>query len=398
MAQAATTGTTVVRPASVAEAADVLLQAAVDGACLLFRGAGTKLDWGAPPRAGNLVVESTGLDRILAHDAADMTVAVQAGVPLLRLQQSLARSGQWLALDPPSASRGATIGGLIAAGDHGPRRMRYGAMRDLVIGITVVLADGSVAHSGGRVIKNVAGYDLGRLFHGSLGTLGFIAEAVLRLHPRPPISRTVRFALDADASFGLAMEVCGGASEPTALEWCDGALLVRVEGEAGAADAQVDAVLTVGARHRATGELLVTEGEAAAWEAVERHLDGEPGDTIVRAGTLPSRLPEVEETLRRTAAKFGIEARLCSSVALGVHTARLRGGTATEHALCLAELQEALGSPDRASVTVHRRADGLADVADLWGAPPTSLPLMRSVKQQFDPDDRCAPGRFSPWF
>ena len=376
----------------------MVLQAAADDNFLLFRGAGSKLDWGAPPRAGNLIVDSTGMDRVLAHDAADMTVAVQAGVPLTRLQECLAPAGQWLALDPPSAIGGATIGGLIAAGDYGPRRLRYGAMRDLVIGITVVLADGTIAHSGGRVIKNVAGYDLGRLFHGSLGTLGFVAEAVLRLHPRPAVSRTVRFALDADAAFRLATDVCGGASEPTAVEWLDGALLVRVEGVAGAADAQADAVIRIGAGHQANGEILDDRVETEIWDIVACHLHGEPGDTIIRAGTVPSQLPEVNATLSRVAGELGIEGALCSSVALGVHTARLRGGTALQHAGCLAELRGALGSPDRGSVTVHRRAEGLAEVADLWGPPPGSLALMRSVKQQFDPDDRCAPGRFSPWF
>lgn len=377
-------------------AAELIRAAAHEEGLLLFRGSGSKLDWGAPPSSVDLLVDSSGLNRILAHDAADMTVAVEAGVPVADLQDLLASTGQWLGVDPASAGRGATVGGLVATADSGPRRLKYGAVRDLVIGMTVVLADGTVAHSGGRVIKNVAGYDLARLFTGSLGALGMIAEVIFRLHPRPIVSRTVRLRRGAEDAFPLSMEVCGGAIEPTAVEWDNGELLVRIEGQRGPVDSQVTAMLRrVGS---AGAEVLEGVDEAEAWEDARRHLDGEPGQTVVRAGTLPSRLPDVLKALRESAAGAGVEARMASSVVLGIHTAVLSGGSPAEHAACLDDWRGRLGSPTRASVSVRRRLEGLAEVADLWGPPSGSVQLMRRVKQQFDPDDRCARGRFSPWF
>ena len=162
---------TVARPDSVAEAADLLRDTRGP---LLFRGGGTKMAWGGRPDPPDVLVETSGLHRLLAHNPADMTTVVEAGMPLSTLQDVLAESGQWLALDPATQVDGATIGGLLATGESGPRRLRYGALRDLVIGVRLVLGDGTDARAGGRVIKNVAGYDLTKLMYGSLGTLALV--------------------------------------------------------------------------------------------------------------------------------------------------------------------------------------------------------------------------------
>src|SRR4051812_18748361 len=204
------------RPGSVAEAAELLRGTRGP---LLFRGAGTKQGWGGHVVEQALVVETAGLSRLLAYNPADMTVAVEAGMALRDLQETLGEKGQWLALDPPSAAAGATVGGLLSTGDSGPRRLRYGAMRDLVIGVTLVLPDGTVAHGGGSVIKNVAGYDLPKLLYGSLGTLGLVAEVVLRLHPRPETSATVTVATPADRAGELALRLLASPLEPSALDW-----------------------------------------------------------------------------------------------------------------------------------------------------------------------------------
>ncbi|MDQ3103832.1 MAG: FAD-binding oxidoreductase, partial [Actinomycetota bacterium] len=164
---------------------------------LLVRGAATKLDWAGRVTDPDLVVDTAALQGMLTHNPADMTASVRAGTPLQVLQETLAEEGQWLALDPPSASVGATVGGLLAAGDSGPSRLRYGGLRDLVIGVTLVLADGTLARAGSHVIKNVAGYDLSKLVHGSLGSLAVIAEVIVRLHPRPPASATAVGPADA---------------------------------------------------------------------------------------------------------------------------------------------------------------------------------------------------------
>jgi glycolate oxidase FAD binding subunit len=137
---------------------------------------------------GDVVLSTARLNRILEHEPGDLTAIVEAGLRLSELQAALARHGQMLALDPPGDP---TLGACLAGDLSGPRRHRYGAMRDLVIGVTVVLADGTVASSGGKVVKNVAGYDLGKLFSGSRGRLGLVARLALRLHPRPAASATV---------------------------------------------------------------------------------------------------------------------------------------------------------------------------------------------------------------
>ena len=164
-------------PLTIAHAAEVLEQAGREGRRVSIERAG-----------GELVVSTRYLNRLLEHEAGDLTVTVEAGIRLSALDERLAEHGQMLALDPPGDP---TIGAAIAGDLFGPRAYRYGRARDLVLGVTVVLADGTVANAGGKVVKNVAGYDLAKLFCGSHGRLGLIARASLRLHPRPEASRTL---------------------------------------------------------------------------------------------------------------------------------------------------------------------------------------------------------------
>src|SRR5947209_13020278 len=175
---------------SVDDAGRELAQASAAGRSVRIVGAGTKLGWGTPTQP-HLELHTAGLDRILEHNAGDLTAVLQAGVPLARAQEVFAAEGQMLALDPwLGTEREATVGGVLATADSGPLAHRYGAARDLVLGMTVVLADGTVARSGGQVIKNVAGYDVAKLFCGSYGTLGLIASVNVRLHPRPEAMAT----------------------------------------------------------------------------------------------------------------------------------------------------------------------------------------------------------------
>src|ERR1700685_4273408 len=169
-------------PASTEEASALLRAAAAFDLTVVPRGAGTGLGWGTPPSACDLVIDLQAMDQVLEHAAGDLVARAQAGVTMRHLASVLASAGQELAVDAPAE---ATVGGVVATGTAGPRRLRYGAPRDLLIGITIVRPDGAVAHSGGKVVKNVAGYDLGKLFAGSQGTLGLITEATFRLHPLP---------------------------------------------------------------------------------------------------------------------------------------------------------------------------------------------------------------------
>src|SRR5262249_18317757 len=210
----------------VAEASAVMRAAGEQGLAVVARGSGSRLDWGAPPRRCELVIDTLLLDQVVEHAAGDLVARVQAGGGLRRLGEVLAAAGQRRALDAPpgraapdgqEAVNTATVGGTLATGTAGPRRLRYGTPRDLVIGITVVRADGTVASSGGKVVKNVAGYDLGKLFAGSYGTLGLIVEAVFRLHPLPAAAAytTVDAAGPAEARRMVAA-AAGSQLAPTA--------------------------------------------------------------------------------------------------------------------------------------------------------------------------------------
>ena len=167
--------------------------AAREGLAVAPRGGGTKIHIGDPPRRLDLILSTARMNEVLEHTPGDQIIRLEAGVKLEDLQQHISDSDQMLAIDPPES--GATIGGIVAANASGPKRYRYGTIRDLIIGITVVLHDGTVAKAGGKVVKNVAGYDLSKLFTGSLGTLGVIANTNFRLNPRPGVARTLAVAV-----------------------------------------------------------------------------------------------------------------------------------------------------------------------------------------------------------
>ena len=204
-------------PGSTEEAAAVLRTAAAAGLAVAARGAGTKLDWGTPPRRLDLIVDTGRLDRIVEHAAGDLVAIVQPGVPLRVLAERLAGARQRLAVDEVVA--GSTVGGMLATGLCGPSRLMAGAVRDLVLGVTLVRADGVVARAGGKVVKNVAGYDLAKLVTGAYGTLGLVTEANFRLHPIPPATAYVSVTVpDAAAAYGAVQRVLHGQFVPSGVE------------------------------------------------------------------------------------------------------------------------------------------------------------------------------------
>ncbi|HWB66256.1 MAG TPA: FAD-binding oxidoreductase, partial [Mycobacteriales bacterium] len=233
------------QPQSIDELAAAMTAAAAQHRTVAVRGAGSKSGWAMPGQPVDVVVDTRSLRGGIDHAAGDLVVTALAGVALGDLQQQVARAGQWLALDPPEPN--ATIGGIVATAASGPRRLRYGTPRDLLIGITVVLADGTIAHSGGKVVKNVAGYDLGKLFTGSFGTLGVIASCTFRLHPLAA-ARQVVTAETAEPAEAVRHLNATGAT-PTAMEWDGRALVVVVESiESAAAEQGKDIAAAIGGR------------------------------------------------------------------------------------------------------------------------------------------------------
>jgi glycolate oxidase FAD binding subunit len=277
------------------------------------RGAGTKLAWAAP-RNGAVELSTEGLDSVLEHNEGDLTAVLEAGVPLAVAQRRFAEAGQMLAIDPPGDS--ATIGGVVATNDSGPLRARYGGVRDLVVGMRVALADGTVAKSGGKVIKNVAGYDLAKLFVGSFGTLGAILEVSVRLHPLPPATATaLALSNDPDALGRAALALSHARLEQLGLD-------VRWEGDGGAVLARfggATAVPQAEAAARLLGDAKLVEDDDPLWQA-QRDAQRSPAGLVVKVSALQTDLPDLVRVARR------FEAVLVGRAGLGLHWLRLDEG------------------------------------------------------------------------
>jgi len=356
------TATRTERPASYRRAASLLAECAESGARVRVRGGGTKLGWGRVVPDPDVELSTAALVRVVEHNAGDMTAVLQAGVPLARAQETFAAAGQMLALDPPDD--GATVGGVVATGDSGPLRHRYGAPRDLVLGVTAALTSGEVVRAGGKVIKNVAGYDLSKLLAGSFGTLALITEVAVRLHPLPAATATAVFASsDPDALAGAAASLTHAALESQSLDvrWSggEGAVLARFTGRT-AADQAAAAARTAG------GEVVEDDDELwASQRAAQR------GAVVVRVSGLQSQLPSA------VAAAEGLGGSLVGRAALGLWWVSLPDADAA----AIRSLRERLAP---FACVVLDAPDALRAEVDPWGVDEPSV-LTRRVRERFDP-------------
>ena len=390
----------VAAPASTDEIRELVLVARDAGLRVGVRGASSKLGWGMPPAGLDLLLDLSRQDRVLEHAAGDLVVRVEPGVRLVALREHLAPARQQLALDPPEP--GATVGGVIGANASGPSRLLYGTARDLLIGITVVLADGTVARAGGKVVKNVAGYDISKLYIGAVGTLGLVTEAIFRLHPVPAARRvvTVEVATAADAG-RLTQLVTDSQLVPTALEldWPDpagpGRLTVVVEGiEPGATSQAESAAGLLG------GGAEITDTVPAGWG--QRPYGGETGPAIgLKVSAEPAALRPMLDALWRVADLHHLATAVRSSAGSGVSyvglgaaadAGRDAGGPAVEIAATVIELRAAV-APYDGSVVVLQAPPEVKRLVDVWGPVP-AVELMRRIKDRFDPEHRMSPGRF----
>lgn len=363
-------------PTSTAEVAEVVRDAAVRGLTVVAQGRGTKQSWGMPVSA-DLVVDLSRMDQVLGHQAGDLIVEAQAGARLADVQEVVGAERQRLALD--ETVPGASIGGTIATNASGPQRLLSGTARDLLIGLTVVRADGVVAKAGGRVVKNVAGYDLGKLVVGSFGTLAVVTEALFRLHPVPEARRWVTVEVgDARRAHDLVHAVVDSQAVPWAVEvdWAHGGTLaVLLGGRQAGVDARVGTVqqLTGGA---------VCEAEPGGWG----RYPWQPGETGLKITFVLSGLRDV------LTACDEVGARVRGSAGAGVVYAALADADAAAVPDALARLREVAARHSGAVVLVDG-PDEVKRAVDVWGPVP-AIGLMRRIKDQLDPNRRLAPGRF----
>lgn len=372
-----------ITPETEQEVAEALAEARSAGQAVIPMGGGTMLQVGNLPQRYDLALSTAKLTGIVEYTPADLTVVVRAGTALAALDGELSEHGQFLPLGVPLPSK-ATLGGALAANASGPWRTAYGSARDMVIGMRMALPSGTVAKSGGRVVKNVAGYDLAKLFIGSFGTLGVITEVALKIYPRPSVVHTLISEIPDLAS---ALRTAGSIRDLG-----PGILDLQVASAGLGAQLGLDGpalLVTVGGGEAATGELVSQVEDLAG----ARSLDGEagarlkdalrdfPATATAKLSVLPARLGELADPGSR-------------------HTSLLYPAVGVAY-LRAPDLTVAEGQALREQITARGGSLVLLDTpaawkgeVDAWGTPGPELALMKKVKDVFDPERVMSPGRF----
>jgi glycolate oxidase FAD binding subunit len=402
----------VMQPADAEDVAAVLRFASGRGLTVTPRGGGTAIDVGNRPARLDLVLDLTRLNRIVEHRPQDLTVTVEAGVTLAELQAALAARGQMLALDPPLSSR-ATVGGVLAANGFGPRRQRYGTARDLLIGSRALLADGTPVRAGGKVVKNVAGYDLNKLWIGSCGTLAVITEATFKVVPAPAgfgmllaafptaeQAQTVAVAVARSRLQPLTLDLIGpaaarplaaaGGVEPPPDAW----LLLAETGGAPAVVERTVRDLTLMAKNGGSSQVTGVE-EPQRERLMQRLRDygrsvDDPADWIIRLSVLPSETMAAIEAIHAEAG--GPTAAIIVRAGSGIVYCCRAADESTRGDTMVARLRERIGRIG-GSVVVERVPAAAKASLDVWGIAGPDAVLMRRVKDAYDPAGVLSPGR-----
>lgn len=386
-----------IEPTATSEVAEVLRHADAHGQAVLVRGNGTKARWGGRPDRTDLVLSLRRLSAPIEHCAGDLTVTAPAGATLADINERLAHEGQWLPLDPWAGGR-STVGGLVAANDSGPRRHRYGAPRDLVIGVEFALPNGRIAKGGGRVVKNVAGYDMGRLLCGSFGTLAVITSATFKLSPKPQASRTVVIHAPTEPVARTLLHAIGQSPlTPTAVDvaWPDPRYLVRFETTDAAAHQQADSLTRLAAQHGASATILAETDEDMCWEQHASSVRGNTG-TLLRLGVLPTEVPTLFTTLQSLTSAANIRLAVVGRALLGAVLVHVDGDPAQTAAL-VGRLRTVIKASNGHASVLAADAD-VARTVSLWDDVGNAavVQLTRAVKAQFDPRGTLCPGG-GPW-
>jgi glycolate oxidase FAD binding subunit len=397
-------------PGSVDEVAAVVAQASEAAVPVIPWGGGTAAGVGLPPERAGLVVGLTRLRSIVEHEPGDLTVTAQAGLTLADLQTALRARGQWLSLDPPDAER-ATLGGVLAANASGPRRHLYGAARDLLIGVTVVTADGGIVRGGGRVVKNVAGYDLPKLFVGSYGTLGVIVEATVKLRPVPDDERLVAVPFDRLKDAGAAVRALLGSDLiPTAIDLLDApatsalgvepaaaaTLVVGFDGLGEQVDWQVRELGGVMAGCGARGLRVLGPPPWARLARAAYDAFGTPA-AVMTLSVLPSLVADTMEHGATSARHRGLVTAWSAHAGVGLVTGAVRAeGERQDPAALAAVLMEwraaARAGGGHASLTFAPLAVKAA--LPVWDDAGAAGRIMQRIKAELDPRNVLNPGRF----
>lgn len=390
----------IVYPHTEAELASVIACAHQNNWRVLPCGSGSKLGWGGLVENVQLVVSTERLNHLIEHAAGDLTVTVEAGTKLADIQDALRSSRQFVALDPPTP-KSATIGGIIATAAAGSWRQRYGGVRDQLLGITFVRADGQIAKAGGRVVKNVAGYDLMKLFTGSYGTLGIITSATFRVYPLPEASSTIVLTGTKDAIAQAFTSQRASALAPTAVDLLSTTLVARLGigqglGLMARFQSMTESVKQQSAGLLELGKQLGLQGaiydgdETDLWQKVGEQMQVSTTEPVMtcKIGVLPTAAIATLNQLDSVAPSQAIGLIHAGS---GLGLLRLEASAVTAQILLeMRSLCETQGG----FLTVLEAPVTLKQQLDVWGYSRNGVDLMRRIKQQFDPENLLSPHRF----
>jgi glycolate oxidase FAD binding subunit len=385
----------VIEPLEPAHVAAALAWASREGLQTVVRGRGTKLAWGRPPAHVDLVLSTSRLNREIDHRHGDLTATVDAGVPLADFNQRLAQHGQWLPLDTPFGD--ATIGGLIATNDAGPLRHRYGTPRDLLIGMTLALTDGTLVKTGGHVVKNVAGYDLAKLMSGSFGTLAVIVDATFKLLPIPPTALTlVARYRDSKRLAADAARLAASQLEPVALD-------IRTLLGPAVGESQCQIAIRFATSREATREQIAgarallseaaedIEGDReGAWWSEQVRRPWTSGGTTLRLSWMPAALPDLIDRLVALQRATGLSLELTGRASIGAGFLCLQGD---EDAVAVVVETLRLPGSVAGNVVALRASSALKRRIDVWGEGGRAARVQQSVKRAFDPAGILNAGR-----
>ncbi|NET09746.1 MAG: FAD-binding oxidoreductase [Merismopedia sp. SIO2A8] len=402
--------TCIVYPQTQEELAEIVACTHHNGWTLLPCGAGSKLHWGGLAQPIDVVISTTCLNRVIDHAVGDLTITAEAGLSYADLQTQLDPRSQHLALDPCSPDR-ATLGGMIATADAGFLRQRYGGARDMVIGISFVRSDGQLTKAGGRVVKNVAGYDLMKLLTGSWGSLGIITQLTLRLYPQPDASKTILLTGDSQNIETVVAQLFSSSLTPTvftillpkttqalgmvqsnAANTQSLALLVRFQSIGVSVNQQTHDIMAWGTHHHLSGHVLEAADESMLWHHVQQQRNSDAQSTVPHSVTckVGVRPAQGVATLAHLIRDYpNLQGWIHASSGLGLLWTDDQNW-AVEDIEKVRSHCEACGG----FLTVLEAPEEWKQSVDLWGYKGNALPMMRRIKQQFDPDGHLSPGRF----
>jgi glycolate oxidase FAD binding subunit len=381
----------IVEPDSPESLAGLLAWSSREHLSLVMRGSGTKLAWGRRPAEIDLVVGTARLNRVLAHSQGDLTATVQAGATVAGTNRELARHGQWLPLH--TSFEEATVGGTVATNESGPLRQRYGTPRDLLIGVRLATTDGRLVKAGGNVVKNVAGYDLGKLISGSCGSLAAIVSATFKLAPLPPSSATLAAAFRDPYRMAQAVSAIGSSQlEPAAFDLRASTsmpcrLLIQFATTLAAVDAQIEEARTLLLADEL--DVLTGTGEAELWRDHTRRF-WESDGAVVRVSWMPAALDAVLALVMDIGRDRARSVELVGRAGVGAGLIRVEGDVATT----VRAIERLRDQSDVVGHVVVLRADAaVKDQADVWGPPGDTAALLGAIKRALDPAGILNAGR-----